>query len=196
MKNMQPENRVCAWANISERYIRELVTNVVKYLSEWADARWKLPQKKADNPFIGDYALAMDETNALEHDVSFWYQYFIGMLRWMAEIGRVEIITKVSMMAIHMAIPREGHLEAVLNVFAFLCQKYNSVMAFEPTYHVINMNGFKECNCKDLYWYLKEAIPPNSPEERGKEVDLRGYVESDHAGEKNTRRSWSGFLSS
>ena len=45
-----------------------------------------------------------------------------------------------------------------------------------------------------LYWYLKEATPPNAPEERGKEVDLHGYVDSDHAVEKKTRRSRSGFF--
>ena len=43
-----------------------------------------------------------------------------------------------------MYMPREGHLEAVLHVFAFLRQKYNTRMAFEPTYSDIDMNGFKE----------------------------------------------------
>ena len=51
----------------------------------------------------------------------------------MLEIGRVYIITKLSMMASHMAMPREVHLEVVLHVFAFIRQKYNSRMAFDPT---------------------------------------------------------------
>ena len=62
-----------------------------------------------------------------------------------------------------MAMPRERHLEAVLNVFEFLCQKYNSGMAFDPTYPVINMSDFKECEWKNFYWKLKEPIPPNAP---------------------------------
>ena len=49
------------------------------------------------------------------------------------EMGRVEIITKVSMMESHMGMPREGHLEAVLHVFAFIYQRYNPRMAFDPT---------------------------------------------------------------
>ena len=57
------------------------------------------------------------------------------------EIGRVGIITEMSSQT---AMPREGHLEAVLHMFVFLCQRYNSRMAFELTYHNINMSDFKE----------------------------------------------------
>ena len=60
-------------------------------------------------------------------------------------------------------------------------------MTFDPNYFVINMNDFKECKWKDFYGDLKEAIPPNAPEERGKEVDLHGYVDRDHAREKKKR---------
>ena len=79
------------------------------------------------------------------------------------EICIVGIITEMSMMAYQTAMPREGHLEAVLHVFAFLCQKYNSRMAFEPTYHNINMSDFKECKRKAFYGKLKEAVPNNAP---------------------------------
>ena len=136
----------------------------------------------------------MDETPDLEHGLASWYQYLIGIIRWMAEIGRLDIITEVSMMASHMAMPREGQLESVLHVFAFLRQRYNSRMAFDPTYPIINMNDFKKCKWKDFYWDLKEATPPNSPEERGKEVDICGYVDINHEEENKTRSSRSGFF--
>ena len=35
---------------------------------------------------------------------------------------------------------------------------------------------------------------PNAPEERGKEVDGRGYADSNHSGENKTRRPCSGFV--
>jgi len=41
---------------------------------------------------------------------------------------------------------------------------------------------------------VKEAIPPNMPEPQGKEVDIRLFVDSDHAGDKTTRRSRTGFF--
>ena len=38
------------------------------------------------------------------------------------------------------------------------------------------------------------AIPPNAPDPRGKYVDLRMWVDSDHAGYKMTRRSHTGYF--
>ena len=63
----------------------------------------------------------------------------------------MDIITEVSMMASHMDMPREGHLEAVLHVFVFLCQNHNHRIVFDPTYPEIDMNNFKECKWKYFY---------------------------------------------
>ena len=41
---------------------------------------------------------------------------------------------------------------------------------------------------------MKEDIPPNSPEPRGKEVDLIKFVDSDHAGDKITIQSRIGYI--
>ncbi len=41
---------------------------------------------------------------------------------------------------------------------------------------------------------MQEAIPPNAPKPRGKGVDLRMFVDSDHTGDKQTRRSRTGFI--
>ena len=82
-------------------------------------------EEENENPFVGDYAPETDEDPALDQDLESWYHYLIGTLRWMVEIGRVDIITDMSVMASQMDMPREGNLEAVLHVFVFLCQKYN-----------------------------------------------------------------------
>ena len=71
------------------------MANVEKYFSDLADACWQLMKKKSDNIFVGDYAPEMDETPALEQEISYWYQYLIGILRWTVEIGIVDIITEV-----------------------------------------------------------------------------------------------------
>jgi hypothetical protein len=41
---------------------------------------------------------------------------------------------------------------------------------------------------------VEEAIPPDMPPPLGKDVDLRMIVDSDHAGEKRTQRSRTGFI--
>ena len=131
------------------------MANIEKYLADLDDAHWKLPKKKAENNFVRDYSPAMDETPSLEKELAYWYQYLIGMLIWMMEIGRVDIITEVSMMAPQMDMNKEGHFEAVLHVFAFVHHKYNSRMVFDPTYTIINMSDFKHCKWKDFYGELK-----------------------------------------
>ena len=39
-----------------------------------------------------------------------------------------------------------------------------------------------------------EAIPPDAPLPRGKEADLCMFIDSNHAGNKQTRRSRTGFM--
>jgi hypothetical protein len=67
-------------------------------------------------------------------------------------------------------------------------------MAYDPSYPTIDMTVFKPNNWKQLYGNVKEAIPSNAPEPRGKDVDLRTYVDSDHTGEKRTFQLHSGFF--
>ena len=60
------EKRVWTWAKIPERYVKESVAKVEKYLAELAVARWKLPKKKYENPFIGYYEPDMDKIPDLD----------------------------------------------------------------------------------------------------------------------------------
>ena len=93
-----------------------------------------------------------------------------------------------------MAMPQEGHLDAVLHIFGFLKIKYNSRMCFNPTVPFCDERAFKECDWKQFYGEVEEAIPSNAPEPRGKKVHLRMYVNSNHAGKKRTRRLRTGFF--
>eukprot|EP00804_Cyclotella_cryptica_P019398 CCRYP_006588-RA/>CCRYP_006588-RA protein AED:0.13 eAED:0.13 QI:0/0/0/1/0.75/0.6/5/0/864 len=193
LKKMKLPNGVEAWAMSPARYVHQSVKNVEKYLEENLSARWKLPSK-AENPFAIGYSPELDDSPELDPSLSSYYQSQIGILRWMVELGRIDMMTEVSMLASHLAMPREGHLEAIFHIYAYLKQKYNSRLAFDPTYPSIDMSDFKECDWKQFYGDVKEAIPPNAPEPRGKDVDLRMFVDSDHAGDKLTRRSRTGFM--
>ena len=89
-----------------------------------------------------------------------YYQSLIGVLRWAIEIGRIDITTEVSMLAEHMAMPREVHLFAVFQVFAYLKQKHNSRLILDPTPPRINMEHFKgNEDWSGFYGDVKEAIP-------------------------------------
>ena len=64
----------------------------------------------------------------------------------------------------------------------------------DPLYPEIDCNVFKECDWPELYRDAKEAIPMDTPEPGGKEVDFGMYMDSDHAGDKVSCRSRSGFM--
>ena len=106
----------------------------------------------------------------------------------MVELGRIDIITEVSMLASQISLPREGHLEAVFHIFGYLKGHHNAWMVFDPTCPTPDMSLFQEHDCCGFYGEVKEVISPNAPEPRGKEVDLRIFFDSDNAGDKVTRR--------
>jgi hypothetical protein len=110
------------------------------------------------------------------------------------ELGCIYIITEVSMLSTYLCLPREGHLEAVLHVFAYLGLHHNSRVVFDPTYPAVGTGTFIKTYWKSMYGDVKEMIPSDVPVPRGKEVDLRLFVDSDNAGEQFTRRSKTGFV--
>ena len=191
LRQVELANGVLAWSMSPAKYVKDAVRNVEKYLMKNGGRR--LPNR-CSAPWIYDYVSEMDATPELEPERAAYYQSLIGVLHWMVEIGRVDIITEVSKLASHMAMPREGHLEAVFHVFGYLRAKSGSRMVFDPTYPEIDMSVFKTCDWVEFYGNVKEAIPIDMPEPLGKDVDIRLYVDSDHAGDVVTRRSRTGFF--
>ena len=63
-------------------------------------------------------------------------------------------------------------LDAVLHILGYLKAKYNSRMAFDPTVPYHNKSAFKECDWKEFYGNVEEAIPSNAPEPRGEIVHI------------------------
>ena len=52
-------------------------------------------------------------------------------------------------------------------------------MAFDPTVPYYDNNSFQECDWKEFYGDVREAIPSNAPEPCGKSVHIWMYVDSD-----------------
>ena len=62
-----------------------------------------------------------------------YYQSLIGVVRWMVELGRVDICTEVSMLSSCLALPREGHLSQLFRMFSYLEKQHNCEMVFDHT---------------------------------------------------------------
>jgi hypothetical protein len=122
------------------------------------------------------------------------FQEVIGILRWMVELGRIDIATPVALLSSFLAMPRRGHLEAAYHIFAYLKLHDRSKIVFDDAKIDWKSDKFKTVDWADFYPDAKEDLPPNAPEPRGKSVQINCFVDADHAGNKVTRRSHSGIL--
>jgi hypothetical protein len=139
----------------------------------------------------------MDITPVLKEDDASYYQSQIGVLRWIVEIGRIDIVVEVSLLASQLALPREGHMAQIFRCYAYLKIRHNGCLVFDPTYPDEWLSKYEFCDGQawsKRYGDVKESKPRNAPKPRGNEVVLRLFVDSDHAGEELTRRSRTGFL--
>ena len=192
MRKITLENGAKAWGFSSSQYVQAAVKNVKDYLIR---IDRKLPCK-ALTPIRTSYRPELDVTPELRPADSSYYQSLIGILRWMVELGRVDICLEVSMLSSHLALPREGHLEQVFHIFAYLERNHNSEMVFDPTDPVIDQSLFdrKDWTASEFGLTLEEMLPTNMPTPRGMGFIMRAFVDADHAGDSITRRSRTGFL--
>jgi hypothetical protein len=90
--------------------------------------------------------------------------------------------------------PREGHLSAVLDVFAYLKQHQQAAILFDATEPNIDECRFKKVNWSDIYGDVQEELPPKMPKPLGNPVGVHCFVDADHAGNLATRRSHTGII--
>ena len=71
-----------------------------------------------------------------------------------------------------MALPREGHLEAVFHTFSYLKKRHNPRMVFDPTCPNMDLSNFQEHDWKHFYGCVQEPVPQDAAEPHGREVNL------------------------
>ena len=185
-------NGVVAWGMSSSKYVREAVSNVDRYLA--SNHIGKELKRKVKSPWPTGYEPELDTSEELNTKEASFYQHLIGVLHWIVELGRIDIITEVSSLASYLANPRDGHLDAALHLYSYMKNKHNARLVLDPTYPEIDQDNFVRRDWDYFYGEVKEELPPDMPKPLGKEVDLRLYVDSSHASDKSNRRSRTGFF--
>jgi hypothetical protein len=178
------------WAMSSEVYVKRAITDVKTELA-LVD---KILPTKFTTPMSAGYRPELDQSPELDPRRASYYQGVIGVLRWACELGRVDMLVAVSMLSRYLANPREGHLQQVFHIFGYLKRHERSAMVFDDTEPSFNPSRFRECNWSEFYLNAEDALPPNMPEPRGKEVSTTCFVDADHAGCRVTRRSHTGIV--
>ena len=176
----------------SSQYVQNGIKNVEQHLHSRGA---KLPSK-AKAPIKSGYRPEVDITPALDTTNAAYYQSLIGILRWVVELGRVDICCEVSMLSSQLVLPREGHMEQLLNIFAYLKRNHNAEMIFDPCDPDIDFSEFerRDWSTSEFGTVEPNKAPPNAPGPRGRGFIMRIFKDADHASDTVTRRSRSGFL--
>ena len=175
------------WYMSSESYVKAAIDNV----ETWLRKRGEALKTKAACVFPSGWKLETDVADLLNDEDASWHQQQVGVLRWANELGRLDILTEVSMLAAYSAAPRAGHLAAVLHLFAYLKLHKRSKLVFD--FSKADHDPHPVYDWSDFY-NAKELIPDDLPEPRGKSVQTTCFVDSDHAGDEVSRRSRTGVL--
>ena len=98
------------------QYIKADVRNFKAYLSMKGEAL----TYRAPTPLLNTYQPDIDTSEEIGPKEASYYQSFIGILRLMLELVRVDICVEASMISSHLELPRRGHLEQVLHMFGYI----------------------------------------------------------------------------
>ncbi len=176
------------WALSSEKYVKEAVRIVKKRLEE----RDMILKTKVLGVLPSGYKPELDNTPLLDENDASLYIQFIGILRWIVELGRIDICCEVSMMSSYNVAPRSGHLDAVLHVFAYLASHDRSRLVMDDGYvpHPVE----PRCVWSGFYPEAKDELPPDMLEALGNPVQQTMFVDASHAANFVTRQSQTGVL--
>ena len=101
------------------------------------------------------------------------------------------------MMSSHLALPRKGHMEQVMQIFGYLRKYHNAELVFDPSDPMINEQDFERKDwASSEFGHVegRQDLPPNMPEPRGLGFTIVAKVDADHASDTVTRRSRTGIL--
>jgi hypothetical protein len=82
------------WGLSPSKYVVQAVKNCQLHLTEKLAWRYSIPAR-ADNPFPVDYDPSTDLSDILDPDCSSFYQNLSGVMGWIVELGRIDIVTEV-----------------------------------------------------------------------------------------------------
>jgi hypothetical protein len=113
---------------------------------------------------MSGYRPELDVTDELDPDLLSRYSQLIGILRWMVELGRIDIYHEVSVLSQYLVLLRQGHLEAVYHIFAYLHKHEKSSIVFDPADPYFDPVMFQEVDWSEFYGDVVEELPPKMPQ--------------------------------
>ena len=106
-------------------YAYDYIKESCKMVQGWSENEGHKFKNNCDHAMPTKYRPEIDISAELGHDQATQFQQMIGILRWLIEQGRIDVITEVSLISSFNVNPREGHLEAAYCVFEYLYNHMN-----------------------------------------------------------------------
>ena len=123
----------------SQSYVKEAVRNVKKQILLH---NFKFNKALSDvkyspkTPFSSvDYRSELDTSLMCDHNQTNYFQNLIGVIRWIIELGRINIAYEVSSLSKFLTKPRTGHIYQALHIFKYLETHIKNNLSFDPLYY-------------------------------------------------------------
>ena len=130
------------------------------------------------------YRTELDVSQVLNPKEAQDCQQFVGIARWIIEIGRVDILYEVLLLSIHLDMPQKVHMEALMVIFFYPGKDYLKNIIVYPMIHKVDTSMEIETNwLKSIYGQdNQDEILVNTTEPLGKPVSVYVFVDASHAG--------------
>lgn len=152
------------------------------------------PPNKVFTPLDPKDHPEMDTSAFLDKAGMQLYWKLLGMLQWAVTLGRIDIMCATMTMGGFRAQPRQGHMDRLKRIFGFLKRHKKCAIKFRtkmPDY--TNYPG-DDYNWEYVYGNIREEIPYNMPNPKGREVKITMFADANLYHDKVTGRSVTGLL--
>ena len=102
--------------HVINKIYNQAITDVEVELDAFGE---RLPTK-VTTLLASGYKPELDQSRELNAERLNYFQGLIGILQWICELGRIDIMMPVSMLSRYLVSAREGHLDQIFHVFAYL----------------------------------------------------------------------------
>ena len=124
-------NGVWAWALRPIKHVQEAVRNCIVHLAVIYGGRFR-PPKKAENPFKMGYDTELDTSPEIDPDPASYNLTIFSILTLMIKLRSIDMITRVLYLSSLVVLPREGHIDAAVQVMVRVGWRYNSRLVNDP----------------------------------------------------------------
>ena len=148
-------------------------------------------------PMEKGYRPELDTSPECSEEEKEKYQSILGAMQWMVSLGRYDINHAVMSMSRFRAMPRKGHLEALVHLAGYIRRFPNAAIRFRTGIpdHEAEFGKPQHFSWMETpYGDAKEEIPEDAPEPKGKAVRSTSFVDANLLHDVVTGRSCTGIF--